>query len=414
MQKRIFLLVFLICTTSLIAQENLKLAFYNVLNYPSAPPSNRLQILSGILSEMQPDLLMICELESQNGGTDILNNSLRTFNANFEAAPYVNNTSSGADLQQLIYYNNQKFELVDTGIIQTTVRDINRYTLKLQTEEDIFLEVFVTHLKSSQGAANELLREEMVIAFTDYLETIDPNTSVVFAGDLNLYTSEELAYQELLDPTNNIILQDPIETPGDWNNNASFAEVHTQSTRISNNEFENFGAGGGVDSRFDFIMLSKNLVGEENIISYVPDSYAAYGNNGNCFNGRIDSNECGGIFGSDTRSLLYQMSDHLPVVLDLSLDATFLSTDSFDTNLASWALEYSLVVDRVHIAFAKAGSSSFPTTITIIDQTGRVVRRISPSRTESAEILVDFLANGIYFIKSDSSNLPILKFIKTS
>ena len=53
-------------------------------------------------------------------------------------------------------------------------------------------------------------------------------------------------------------MADPINTPGSWNNNEDFRGVHTQSTRTSSSGFGG-GAGGGLDDRFDFIMVSQNL-----------------------------------------------------------------------------------------------------------------------------------------------------------
>ena len=93
----------------------------------------------------------------------------------------------------------------------------------------------------------------MVTEFTNTLGDLDPNSFVLFAGDLNIYTSTEPAYIELLDPTNPIVLVDPIDTPGAWNNNEDFTAVHTQSTRTSSGPF-GAGAGGGLDDRFDFIL----------------------------------------------------------------------------------------------------------------------------------------------------------------
>ena len=73
--------------------------------------------------------------------------------------------------------------------------------------------------------------------------------------------------KKLLDPTNRIRLRDPINTPGDWNS-SSFQpkSVLTQSTRASS--IFGDGAGGGLDDRFDFVLLSSDMFQPWNTIVY--------------------------------------------------------------------------------------------------------------------------------------------------
>jgi endonuclease/exonuclease/phosphatase family metal-dependent hydrolase len=417
MKKVLCITILLISYSSVFAQEVIHLAFYNVLNYPQAPPTDREQILSEILEELNPDIFMICELESGAGGEDILNNSLNAFNDVYTSAPYQNNTSSTADLQQLLYYNRNKFTLDATDIIQTSIRDINRYRLKLKTVNETtnpqYLEVFVAHLKASQGGQNELLRLDMVEAFTDYLSTLDPNDPVIFAGDLNLYTSDEPAYQELLNSSNPIVIKDPIDSPGDWNNNPSFEFLHTQSTRISNAEFNDFGAGGGLDSRFDFILMSENLLDPTADLRYIDDTYEAFGNNSNCYNNRIDNTNCGGTFSQNTRDLLYQMSDHLPVIAQLETTAQFLSTTEVIKEQGFWFVSSNVASTMVEIAFAKAQSTQpFPVFIVLYDQTGRQLKKFAVTDTRM-KITIDELAEGVYYLRPEGIDSVTLKFIKT-
>src|SRR5690606_30868090 len=204
------------------------------------------------LDEYQPDLFMVCELETEVGADLILNTSLQNL-PNFQRAVYHKNTSSTSDfIQNMVYYNTEKLELISQEIHPTNYRDIDQYSFRLNTQEaetePIYLEVFVTHLKSSTGTANQQARLAMVEVFTQALEDLNPNSYVLFAGDFNLYTSSEPAYQKILSLENAIQMVDPINTPGSWNNNANFKHVHTQSTRLSNSGFgsgANAGASGG-------------------------------------------------------------------------------------------------------------------------------------------------------------------------
>ena len=407
--KKIILLYILSLAIGVSAQENLNLVFYNLLNYPQAPPSNRDQILSFLVEEMQPDLFMVCELESENGSNDILNVSLNFDTIRFEAAPYVNNTSSGSNLQNQLYFDKNKFELVETSIVQTSLRDINRYRLKLRTEEELFIEVFVAHLKASQGEDNEAIRLSMVEDLIDFLDTIDPTVPVIFAGDFNLYSSQEPAYQALLNTANPIPFIDPIDTPGDWNNNAAFEAVHTQSTRISNDEFDDFGAGGGLDSRFDFIVMSPTLFDADEPIRYIEESYDAFGNNGNCYNMRIDDTDCDGFYDASIRALLYQMSDHLPVVAQLEADATFLPPLSLE-DVGTIAAQKTLVSDYLELRLNNVPQVSV---IHIYNNLGQKLKEVAVTGV-NARISVSNLSNGIYFavIEDEGVSIQPLKFIK--
>ena len=288
--------------------------------------------LRSIIEEIQPDVFLMQELQSDSGLQLILNQSFAGLNGNYEASTFVpqqSNPSSNHPLQQAMVYNADLFGLAEEGKLITSVRDINRYKLfwkpSLPSSDTLFLYVFVTHLKSSQGASNVAARLEMAQTLTTHLQSIPSNSPVIFAGDFNVYTSEEPAYQELLDYGNAIVLKDPIDSPGDWNS-SSFQpkSILTQSTRSSS--IFGDGAGGGLDDRFDFVLLSSDMFSSWNTITYQADSYAAFGNSGNCYNQNIT--DCtGGLVSSAMRTSLYNMSDHLPIVLQLNIQPEYLIVD---------------------------------------------------------------------------------------
>jgi hypothetical protein len=114
----------------------------------------------------------------------------------------------------------------------------------------------------------------------EHLNQHSPTTKFILVGDLNLYSSSEPAYQKLTgeETENSGRLFDPIETPGTWHNNSSYTVIHTQSTRTS--DIGDDGATGGMDDRFDFILVSSSLSGR-----VIEGSYTAYGNDGVHFYG---------------------------------------------------------------------------------------------------------------------------------
>src|SRR5690606_10368596 len=112
---------------------------------------------------------------------------------------------------------------------------------------------------------------------------------------------------------------DPLNPNGlsqNWSSNSTFAAFHTQSPHNNSSGAPPGAISGGLDDRFDFLLISSSLhddVGQD----YIPNSYKAYGNDGNHFND--DINDPPMIpEGSTIANALHAASDHLPVYLDLT------------------------------------------------------------------------------------------------
>lgn len=133
MRHTFIFLSLLFFSISCFSQNTVKTMFYNVLEFPELNP-NRISLLQDILQDYSPDIFMVCELQSQEGADVILNVGLNSDgNSNYSAAPYFENQSGGGDLQQALFYRNDMFVLENTEIVTTQVRDINKYTLLLNT-----------------------------------------------------------------------------------------------------------------------------------------------------------------------------------------------------------------------------------------------------------------------------------------
>ncbi len=412
MRHTIIFLSLLFFSISCYSQNTIKTMFYNVLWFPELNP-NRIDLLQEVLQDYEPDIFMVCELQSQEGADAILNMGLNSDgNSNFSAAPYFENQSGGGNLQQALFYRNDMFVLENTEIINTPVRDINKYTLLLNTANQdtnpIRIYAYVTHLKSSQGGANQQLRLSMVEAFVNDTQQLEEDAYVLFAGDFNIYTSTEPAYLEILDQTNNIAMADPINTPGAWNNNEDFTAVHTQSTRTSSSGFGG-GAGGGLDDRFDFIMVSQNMMTDSNL-GYKADSYKAYGNNGNCYNNDINDINCGGVYNQVIRDALYNMSDHLPVVMELETDQEIVLLNvPQNSPLQPFSLKNTLVSDVITIY--NPGDNTKDDRFGIFNTLGQELLEFKTS-TNTTILNVAQFVKGVYYITNKSSN-QTLKFLKT-
>lgn len=327
MMRRLVLLLFLLISGSVVsAQQQATVMSYNLLNFPTGNIAGREDTLRQLINFVEPDLFLMQELKTDSGLQLILNESFADLNANYAACtflPMQSDPSNNFKLQQALIYNSDLFGMANESFLPTGTRDVNKYKLYYKSPElpsgadTIFLYVFVTHLKSSQGAENVAERLSMVQSITTHMAYLPPDANVIIAGDFNVYTSTEPAYQELLDSTNHIRFNDPINAPGNWPSSSYEPKsILTQSTRSS--AIFGDGAGGGIDDRFDFILLSANTFYEWNTVVYEPDSYHAMGNTGTCYNQSITA--CtGGEWPDEILSSLYFMSDHLPIVLTLNL-----------------------------------------------------------------------------------------------
>ena len=111
-------------------------------------------------------------------------------------------------------------------------------------------------------------------------------------------------------------LFDPIDRIGNWHNNSSFSDVHTQSPRTTS-----FGGGanGGMDDRFDWLFVSESILNNQSRMVYIDDSYTAFGNDGNHFNDAINSGNNFSV-SEQIADALHDASDHLPVYMDVWFD----------------------------------------------------------------------------------------------
>ena len=420
MKKKIQIISMLcmMITHSLFSQENFKLMFYNLLNFPlETNVPNRIDYLEQTLNTYKPDIFMVCELNNVYGGNAILQVLQDRISEDYRSAVFTSNTSDDEignqnDLQNLIFYDNSKFILESQHIVQTLYRDFNHYKLKLnsvnQNSNPVYLNAIVCHLKASSGSNNENLRLQMVQDLTQYLSTFPSDSYVMLAGDFNVYSASEPAFQELIDPNNNIVFVDPVDRMGSWHTNVDYVDVFTQSTRTQTGLG---GSTGGLDDRFDFILTSTNMLSNQDLY-YVPNSYQAFGNNSNpnCFNNEILDTACAGTsFSLEVREALYYFSDHLPVVMELETNETLLSiptyqTESFQimgTNMVDTTLEV-----QIH------NQSLSSNKLYIFNTLGQVVKSIPLGTSNRLSIDVSGLKNGIYYIRMSNTNVQPLKFIK--
>lgn len=372
--------------------------FYNLLNFPSSDPGAREDTLKKIIDFHPVDLLMVCELLSDTGAQTILDEVLNADGGDtFARATYVpqqSNPSSDHKLQQTIFYDQTKLHLVDQYELITPRRDINVYEMWVENDlsaDTTWLDVYVTHFKSSQGFSNEQLRYEAAQVFTDHLETRPANHNVIFAGDLNLYDADESAYLELLSAANNTVIEDPIDIFGPWHANNTYDFVHSQSTRSS--PIFGDGAGGGLDDRFDFILTSSEIMLGGKGLKYIEGSYATIGNNRECFDQSVLLCQDEDL-PMDVLRALYHMSDHLPIAANFE-------TTSFVSGIENAALaNLQIVQPNQDIQFFLNAEQSTNWQYQLLDPSGRILQS-EHFQTQGGRQFYQFESNlsaGLYFL----------------
>jgi endonuclease/exonuclease/phosphatase family metal-dependent hydrolase len=305
--KTVGLIYLLISCTLVFAQPSFRIVTYNLLQYDG---TERNEYLKTVVESIDPDLIVVQEIESQEAVDSFAETVL---NNKFATIPF----HDGYTSDNHIFYNPFIMEVLSAEYIVTDLRDIAEYKIRFPRTEDTLF-VYSAHLKAGNpdfGEENEDLQRlaEVTILRNNHLNHHPQNTRFIVTGDLNLYGSDEPAYQKLLaeEPENFGQSFDPIDRPGGWHNNSSFSDIHSQSTRIT--DLGDGGATGGMDDRFDFILVSESLLEKVE-----PGSYEAYGNDGNHFNQAINSGTNSAV-SAEVADALHSASDHLPVIADFDL-----------------------------------------------------------------------------------------------
>lgn len=334
MRKFKLIFLFSIVSLAIFGQDTLTLLQYNLLYYGEPTDwcdninnniNEKDDYLRTIIGYIKPDIFTVNEIsKSPSIHLHLLDQVLNTNGTHY----YEKANSLSADaynIVNMLYYNTEKLALQSHTIAQSYIRDIDVYKLyhlsdQLIKGDTAFVVCVVAHLKSSSGADNANKRREMAQNTMDYLNTMNDKDNYLMMGDFNVYTSNEPAYQQFINYVNpNLRFNDPIDQPGEWNNNYDFRYIHTQSTHADENGCASY---GGMDDRFDFILISNDIKQGSKNVKYIPNTYWAVGQDGNHFNQSINDSPTNTSVPADVLHALYHNSDHLPVTLKLLVDET--------------------------------------------------------------------------------------------
>lgn len=308
---KLLFLVTVLLHVGICVAESYRIATYNVLNFPDALGSQRLDDLRTAISYIDPDIIVIQEMQSQSGVDLFRDSVVLQVNSAFANTPF----HDGPGTDNALYYREDRVDYLSSQYLATSNRDIAEYRLMfVDTQQELY--VFSVHFKASQGASNEAIRLQEATVLRNRLDTFAPGTEFMVLGDFNIYSSDEPAFQKMIDSLGNNRgrLFDPLNVLGPWHENINYASVHSQSTRLE--QLPDGGAGGGLDDRFDLILCSEDLFDSTGLL-LLTDSYTVCGNDGEHFNLSINYGYNGAV-PSHVANALYYASDHLPIFVDIS------------------------------------------------------------------------------------------------
>jgi hypothetical protein len=284
--------------------------------------------------------------------------------------------------------------------------------------QDILI-IYVAHFKAGDTQSDESTREQEVMRLRIYTDQLSAGTNFIVVGDFNLYRATEPAYIRLLDQTNPGYFLDPANRYGNWHASSNFSDVHTQSTRVV--QLPDGGSIGGLDDRFDFILVSQSLKSLGGV-DYVEGTYRAYGNDGQHFNQQIVNPPY--PISEQIAFALHDVSDHLPVVAEFDFGVVN-DIETIDPSTLSFYLYQNYpnpFNPSTKISFTipatVSGGNQF-VNLSIYDVLGREVARLINEQKVPGVYEVEFnagnLPSGVYIYRlatqehSSSKKLTIIK-----
>lgn len=407
--KKILSITFVLFSLITYSQETLHVMHYNLMYYGQTTTfctdvNNSLTAKDGylktILQYVNPDIFTVNEVGPSNV-QHLLDNCLNVGGVTHYKRINTTNYSS-SDLCNMLYYNSDKLGVVSQKAIATSVRDINICRLYYKapdlatTKDTAYITCIIMHLKAGdteEDAAERAVQTDKLMA---YLNSVNKKDNYTVSGDFNVYSSSEECFQNLVNYSNaNIRFYDPINQLGNWNNNSSYKKYHTQSSHATAGSAECF-ASGGMDDRFDFILVSDDLKTGAKHVKCLPSTYKAVGQDGNHYNGSVNS----GTNSSAPQAVidaLYNMSDHLPVTMDIVVNGPVGINDY--SNPADVELRNNITSNDLVLAVSPKTQTELQ--INIISVTGQQLASYKypvDAGNGNINIPAGFLNNGMYYL----------------
>jgi hypothetical protein len=352
--------------TPCVAQ--LRVAQWNITSYTSGRVSEFQTAIYGSFGgrSMSPDVIVAEEINGEAGAVNFLAllNGAPGSPGDWALAPFVPNSG---DSSNALYYRTSRVAYLSVRTLDEGTgagpdmppRDNQRWRVRLSAYASPGAELYIysAHMKAGSNASDRQRRTPEAHRIRDDAETLPLGANFLLAGDFNMQSWNEEAYQIFVgpEPTSTGRFVDPIKSPGyvspspggSWNGNQAYRFIHTQDPATCDAGCADADcSGGGMDDRHDQIIVSPALV-NGNALDYVGNadipyststwndpnhSYRAWGNDGTSFNCRLriaGNTMVGPVI---ARALIDSALGlgHLPVFLDLQVPARVDAPDVID------------------------------------------------------------------------------------
>ncbi|MBN1339264.1 MAG: hypothetical protein JXA03_08070 [Bacteroidales bacterium] len=417
--KMFFLLLFSVAMTS-GAQDTITMMHYNLLNYGNNYGScnstnnnvdEKTAWLKTVVDHVRPDIITVNEISKDpQVHQKLLDYALNIMGSEYLKASPPNYANSS--IMNQVFYRTQKLELIDNTVIVTNVRDIDIFRFKYRNPgglQPLYLNCAVAHLKAGDSPDDEQERADEALRLMNYLSDVNASGNFTLSGDFNVYSGYEQAYQKFINHSNpSVRFYDPLNKTGQWHENSFFSDVHTQSTHNSGSCH----SGGGLDDRFDFILVSDEIMEGSEKISLIEGSYKALGQDGLHFNTSVNASPQNTSLPPAVLDAVYNLSDHLPVVCKMYVEKV-----QSIPHYGSENLNFSFtnpVQDELILRYRGDCSEKFH--FSLFSRTGGLILtgEAVMARGESHAIPVMYLSKGLFLLKisAQDGKFGVVKFVK--
>lgn len=147
MKRTLFFALLIILSTAYSQQA--KLVTYNLLNYDTATDRN--EYFRTVMAAIDPDIVVVQEIISQEGVNNFLNNVLNYTTNSYSAGIFLD----GPDTDNAIFFKTSGFEFLSNISVATSLRDINQFTLIHSASDDTLI-IYSLHLKAGAQISESL------------------------------------------------------------------------------------------------------------------------------------------------------------------------------------------------------------------------------------------------------------------
>ena len=299
----------------------LRLVNYNIMFYPSVNVSGRNPYFRQVMGPLGADIVIVQELGSAAGVDSFRTNVLNVIEPGmWSSYPY----TGGPDSNNGCFYKTSKVTPLGSWfwLPPDNLRHVNVYRFRPVGYTAIpEFRIYSLHLKAGSAGTDENRRLTDAISIRDSMNNVPLGAHCILTGDFNSYKSTDLAVQKFLESQtdNDGRLYDPKNAIGPWQDNPTFAPIHTQCPSTTAYRPSGSYSGGGLDDRFDLFLPTYNMNDGQGL-DLLANTYIPVGNDGLHMNLSVTSPP---ISPADTAyaRALWMASDHLPIRVDIQLPA---------------------------------------------------------------------------------------------